>query len=101
MTCVATGSWGGPIVGAHGRLSRRFAWFHLVAILACLVLAGPVLAVQLTLSWNDASYNEDGFSIERRLGSDSIYAVIDTVGPNVTTYPDTTVTVGVSYCYRV
>lgn len=44
---------------------------------------------------------ESGFKIERKTGSEGIYAQIDTVPANQTTYSDTTVEEGTEYFYRV
>ena len=45
-------------------------------------------AAQLTLSWNDASDNEDGFGIERRSGTSGAFQHIASVSSNVSTYTD-------------
>jgi hypothetical protein len=55
----------------------------------------------LTVSWQDMSNNEDGFAIERRLGSSGTYAQITTVAANNTSYYDSGVLSGSQYCYRV
>jgi hypothetical protein len=60
----------------------------------------PSLA-QLTLSWNDNSSNEGNFEIERKTGTSGTYTRVTLVGANATSYVDTTVTRGVTYCYRV
>ena len=56
---------------------------------------------QLTLNWQDMSTNEEGFAIERKLGSNGSYAQIASVGANMTAYQDTGVNSGSTYCYRV
>jgi hypothetical protein len=61
----------------------------------------PALAAQLTLTWTDNASNESGFRVERRLNPRGSYSEIATLGPNVTTYADTTVTAGQGYGYRV
>lgn len=65
-------------------------------------------AAQLQLSWVDVSNNEDGFKIERSGGGKSKkkskkakFKQIATPGANVTTYTDTSVQMGATYCYRV
>ncbi len=56
-------------------------------------------ATQNSLIWVDNSNNEDGFRVLR--SSDGFfYSPIGTVGPNVTTYNDTTPLVGLNY-YQV
>jgi hypothetical protein len=59
------------------------------------------LAATLQLSWVDNSSDEDGFSIERKVGANGVYSVVATVGANVTTYADTNLANGTIYCYRV
>ncbi len=62
--------------------------------------ANAVACDQIDLTWTDNSNNEDGFRIER--STDNInFSVIDSVGPNVTTYSDTTVSENTTYYYRV
>jgi alpha-tubulin suppressor-like RCC1 family protein len=56
---------------------------------------------QLNLSWTDNSGAESGYKIERKTGSDGIYAQINTVEANVTFYPNTGLTDGTTYYYRV
>ena len=58
---------------------------------------------QVDLSWTDNSNDEDGFKIERRASSGGSFSEIDTVALDITSYSDTTVTLGESYyyCYRV
>lgn len=56
---------------------------------------------ELMLNWTDNSSNEAGFIIEREEATLSVFAVIDSVGANITSYIDNTVSQGVSYNYRV
>ncbi|MBK7105277.1 MAG: T9SS type A sorting domain-containing protein [Ignavibacteriae bacterium] len=57
---------------------------------------------QPVLNWTDNAFNENGFIIERRLVTiGSIFSVIDSVGADITTYTDLTVTDSTSYIYRV
>jgi len=58
-------------------------------------------AAQLTLSWQDNSNNEDDFAIERKTGTNGTYSQIASVGANVISYVDDSVSRGVNYCYRV
>ena len=62
--------------------------------------ADTLHGASLTLSWNDRSNNEDGFSIERMV-SGGILTQIATVGANVTSYADANLTSGLNYCYIV
>ncbi len=58
---------------------------------------------KINLAWTDNSTDELGFKIYRKLTSASTWSAspITTVGANVTSYPDTTATCGVSYDYKV
>ena len=77
---------------------------RILLALMFLLFAMPALAGQNTLNWSEISTNETGFNVERKVGACtaiSSFSEIGTVGPNVTTYVDTAVTEGVTYCYRV
>ncbi len=67
--------------------------------------AAAVSNIQVDLSWSDNSANEDGFKIERKIGSSGTYAEITTVGADVTTYNDNNGGAGLApdtkYYYRV
>jgi len=58
-------------------------------------------AGELEASWLDNSSNEDGFKIERRTGTTQGYTQIAIVGANVTSYNDSGLVDGDTYCYRV
>jgi hypothetical protein len=60
-----------------------------------------VAPTQLTLTWQDNSTNEDSFGVERKTGTNGTYARIALVAANMTSYVDTNVTHGATYCYRV
>jgi Chitobiase/beta-hexosaminidase C-terminal domain/Putative collagen-binding domain of a collagenase len=55
----------------------------------------------ITLAWTDNSDNEDGFGIERKTGTNGTFSRITTVAANVTSYSDSGVVAGNTYCYRV
>ena len=67
---------------------------------ASFTIAAPS-AAQLTLTWQDNSTNENNFAIERKTGTSGTYAQIAMVAANIASYVDTSVTRGVTYCYRV
>ena len=69
-------------------------------LLAALFFTAPAAAAQLTLVWTDTSNNEDGFRIERRISGGN-FAQIAAVAANVTSFIDSSVTAGATYCYRV
>ena len=58
-------------------------------------------AVQLTLNWVDNSGDIANFIVERKTGATGTYAGIATTSPGITTYVDSTVAAGTTYCYRV
>jgi hypothetical protein len=58
-------------------------------------------AGQLLLTWTDNSNNENGFKIDRKLGTTGEFKQIAIVEANVTSYVDTNLTDGAAYCYRV
>lgn len=53
------------------------------------------------LTWIDSSDNEDGFKIERKVGTAGTYVRLAVVGVNTTTYTDTETVSGTVYCYHV
>lgn len=64
--------------------------------------ATPESGNTITLSWTDTAVAETGYRIERCEGpSCTDFTEIASIGPNVTSYPDTSVQSGVSYTYRV
>jgi hypothetical protein len=89
------------------RCSR--CWF--VALAAALLLLGAAFftlaqAASATLTWQDNSSNEMGFSIERKsdpAGCAGVvpFAVLGSVGANIKTYVDVTILDATPYCYRV
>jgi hypothetical protein len=69
-------------------------------LLATLFFTTSAAAAQLTLVWSDASNNEAGFRIERRISGGS-FAQVAVLAANVTSFVDSSVTAGTTYCYRV
>jgi hypothetical protein len=80
---------------------KSIAFSFLLTSLTFLSLRAEVVAAQLTLSWVDNSTTEDGFNIERRLGSSTTFAPIATVASNTTSYTDAALLDATMYCYRV
>lgn len=60
-----------------------------------------ITASHLDLRWTDNSTNEDGFRLERKTGASGTYAAIATVGANLNSYSDTSVSGNTTYYYRV
>jgi hypothetical protein len=82
------------------KLSFSFILF-LLLILSAMAAHTEAIAAQLQLGWADNSSNEDGFKIERKTGTSGVYSQIAIVGPNTTSYADTSLADGTTYCYRV
>lgn len=55
---------------------------------------------QVSLTWTDNSSEEDGFVVERKIGVSGTYSQIGTVGANITTYLDNSVSANTTYFYR-
>jgi hypothetical protein len=73
---------------------------EVVLINAPINLIGNLVTGDIQLDWTDTSDNEDSFAIERSVdgGAFSFYT---TVGANIETYTDTSVSFGSTYCYRI
>ena len=80
-----------------------FPSFILIFLLSLAVLAGPREsgAGELQATWMDNSNNEEGFKIERRTGTTQTYTQIAIVAANITSYNDSGLVDGETYCYRV
>ena len=78
-----------------------FLFFLALALASGLFTNHIASAAQLTLSWTDASDNEDGFGIERKTGTGGSFARVASVGSNVSTYTDANLASSTTYCYRV
>jgi hypothetical protein len=90
-------------------VSNRLVW----TIFGAILIAGALFAVsvgrrekaqkaaQLTLDWVDNSSGTAIFIVERKTGTTGPYVRIATTGTGITTYTDSTVVAGPTYCYRV
>ena len=72
-----------------------------LSLLVAVVATPSAEAAHLVLAWNDTSFNETGFVVERRIASLPTYAAVATLGPNMNGYLDQNLPAGVTYCYRV
>jgi hypothetical protein len=70
-------------------------------VASAVLAAGAASAAQLTLDWVDNSDGTASFKVERKTGTTGTYAQIATTGAGITTYGDSTVVGGTTYCYRV
>ena len=64
-------------------------------------LATVATPAQLFLSWGDTSSNEANFQIERKTSTNGTYVQIALVSADVTSYVDSGLIDGTTYCYRV
>ena len=75
----------------------------LIILVTLLLLASPAWAASNILTWTDNSANELNFNVERKAEActgTAAFAPLATVGANVTTYTDSAVVEGQTYCYR-
>jgi len=63
--------------------------------------ASAASASQIDLTWTDNSNNEDGFRIERKMGTYGTWAEITTVNSNVSSYNDIGLSGATKYYYRI
>lgn len=66
-----------------------------------MLMAISIGRADVTLTWQDNSWEETGFKIERALASDLVFREIGTVGVDVTTYTDLGAVPSTAYAYRV
>ena len=95
----ASGERGEYVISSTSVVRSFIRVFFLFTIAAS--WQSQAVAGQLQLAWTDNADNEDGFKIERRTGTTGTYAEVTTVGPDVTSYTDSGLADGVTYCYRV
>lgn len=63
--------------------------------------AVALTSARINLTWTDNATNELGYKIELKIGADGSFAVIDEVGPNVTSYESAGLDAEIQYFYRV
>jgi hypothetical protein len=81
-------------------VNRPRGWLALL-FLALALVPQIASASQLRLSWVDNSGGVASFRIQRKTGTAGTYAQLALGGPGLTSYTDTTVVAGTTYCYRV
>jgi hypothetical protein len=69
--------------------------------IASFISHGLANAASFQLSWADNSQNEDGFNIERKVGTAGTFSLLATVGANTTSYVNSNLADSTTYCYRV
>lgn len=108
-TGVAVNSLGEAFIGGYTTnasgntdfLIFKCAWDHIQ-------VPSPFTATayytQVALAWSDNATAEDGYRIERKNGdcaSSGTWQLIYTAPANTTTYTDTGLNIGATYCYRI
>jgi len=81
--------------------SRHHVAAILVILMTVVVLDVTDAAAQLIVFWIDTSNGVASFNVERRLSTDTTYALLANVPAGVTTYFDASAAQGVTYCYRL
>jgi hypothetical protein len=71
--------------------------------LACLLACLPIMAsaAELTVFWSDNSSGMASFRVERRAWAETAFNTVADLSARTTTYRDTNVVAGATYCYRV
>ena len=84
-------------------LNGRLVLIAFTALLSALAagLLNQLEAADVTLSWIDNSSNENGFEIQRKIGTSGTFIQRAILGINATSYVDTGLTAATTYCYRV
>jgi hypothetical protein len=70
-------------------------------VVAIMILHDTSDAASLQLTWADNSQNEDGFDIERKVGTNGVFLALTTLSANQRSYTDANLSNGITYCYRV
>jgi hypothetical protein len=65
------------------------------------LVATPVSANSIEVTWTDNSDNEEGFLIQRKLTVGGTWADLTTVGADETSFVDGSLVTGNEYCYRI
>ncbi len=63
--------------------------------------ASAVSNQRIDLTWSDNSNNENGFRVERAVGTSGAFAEIDVIAEDLTSYASTGLLADTEYCYRV
>ena len=87
---------------ARAKLGRTHPVLLFILVTLVFSLAPSIaLAQQLSLTWTDNSGGQAGFKIQRGTSTSGPYTEIAQVSLGVTSYSDTAVSLGTTYCYRV
>lgn len=98
---VVSFSLGLPLENASAQLVQSIVTVVIVPDAPSNLTAVPTSPNEVDLTWTDNSDNEDGFSVERKVGVAGTYAEIAETGPNIATYVDNAVSPATTYFYRV
>ena len=87
-------------MNAWVRCALGIAALGVECLVLLLVLHNPVTAAQLTLTWVEA-VGATQYLVERENISLGLFAEIARIGADATSYADTAVLPGITYCYRL
>ncbi len=65
------------------------------------LVSSVIASTQVRISWTDNSNNENGFKIERKMGTAGTWSQITTVSTGINSYLSTDLTTNTTYYYRV
>ena len=84
-------------------LNGRLTLIAFTALLSALAAGSlsPLEAANITLSWVDNSNNENGFEIQRKIGTSGTFMQQAIVGVGITSYVDTGLAAATTFCYQV
>jgi hypothetical protein len=83
----------------HHVQSKIFPFFFFMV--TSVVVTGHVTETSFQLTWVDNFQNEDGFKIERKLGTNGTFSLLRTVGSNLTSCSDYSLANNTTYCYSL
>lgn len=88
--------------GTIGTVSGGGTTYAVPAAPSGLMINGTVGSNSVPLRWTDNAIDEDKFNIERKLSTASTFAyLVQITGSNITSYIDSTVSLGNTYDYRI
>ena len=85
----------------RARLTLIVGFVVTLASVAVAFGVGVASAAQLTATWTDNADGTAMFKVERKTGTGGTYSQIGTTPTGATSYVDTGVVAGTTYCYRV
>ena len=97
LLAVSTGADGRPRINVY---NADYSLSSPTALAAPVAFLGSSSTSSITISWTDVG-GESEYRIERRNNSTDPWVQVGTTNADITTYSDSTVTIGNSYSYRI